>query len=196
MERDYCTSRPCQRGNCSSILKSHRCDCPSGYGGRSCQTGISLVFWLFTLFTQIIIYPVYPPPPPPEFCTTIVFYFSMIARRIKNNGYALFGGGGVKKVHYGLCDYRSREGNTRKGEEAFSPSFPSCARASLKFLPSPQKRTRARYAGQYLLRCKINLNAEQRKCMEISLEKLYVDLWPQKVRREGFVFKSFLVLPS
>ena len=38
------------------------------------------------------------------------------------------GGGEVNKVHYGLCDYRSHEGNTRRGEEAFSPSFPSCAR--------------------------------------------------------------------
>ena len=28
--------------------------------------------------------------------------------------------------------------------------------------------------------------------MEISLEKLYVDLWPQKVKDEGFVFNSFL----
>ena len=28
--------------------------------------------------------------------------------------------------------------------------------------------------------------------MEISLEKLYKDLWPQKAKSEGFVFNSFL----
>ena len=58
MQRDYCTRRPCQRGNCSSILKSHRCDCPSGYGGRSCQTGI--------FFSFLAIHSFHPPSPPPR----------------------------------------------------------------------------------------------------------------------------------
>ena len=58
----------------------------------------------FTIFTQTITRLVsHPPPPSPKFCTNIFLHFfllgitiTIVPIRIKDNGYAFFGWGGVK----------------------------------------------------------------------------------------------------
>ncbi|PFX21141.1 Cadherin EGF LAG seven-pass G-type receptor 2 [Stylophora pistillata] len=35
-----CAYKPCERGKCFNILGSRRCECPSGFDGSSCETGV------------------------------------------------------------------------------------------------------------------------------------------------------------
>ena len=35
-----CAYKPCGRGTCFNILGSRRCDCPTGFDGSRCETGI------------------------------------------------------------------------------------------------------------------------------------------------------------
>ena len=35
-----CAYKPCERGTCFNILGSRRCDCPTGFDGSRCETGI------------------------------------------------------------------------------------------------------------------------------------------------------------
>ena len=39
-----CAYKPCERGTCFNILGSRRCDCPTGYDGSRCETGIAFFF--------------------------------------------------------------------------------------------------------------------------------------------------------
>ena len=40
-----CAYKPCERGTCFNILGSRRCDCPTGYDGSRCETGIAFFFY-------------------------------------------------------------------------------------------------------------------------------------------------------
>ena len=42
--RDHCASKPCKKGKCVNILGTYHCECPSGFGGRSCDTGVVFLF--------------------------------------------------------------------------------------------------------------------------------------------------------
>ncbi|XP_066030687.1 cadherin EGF LAG seven-pass G-type receptor 1-like isoform X2 [Pocillopora verrucosa] len=35
-----CAYKPCERGTCFNILGSRRCDCPTGFDGSRCETGV------------------------------------------------------------------------------------------------------------------------------------------------------------
>ena len=39
-----CAYKPCGRGTCFNILGSRRCDCPTGFDGSRCETGIEFFF--------------------------------------------------------------------------------------------------------------------------------------------------------
>ena len=41
-----CAYKPCERGTCFNILGSRRCDCPTGFDGSRCETGIEFFFFL------------------------------------------------------------------------------------------------------------------------------------------------------
>ena len=42
-----CAYKPCERGTCFNILGSRRCDCPTGFDGSRCETGIEFFFYEF-----------------------------------------------------------------------------------------------------------------------------------------------------
>ena len=40
-----CAYKPCERGTCFNILGSRWCDCPTGFDGSRCETGIDFFFF-------------------------------------------------------------------------------------------------------------------------------------------------------
>ena len=42
-----CAYKPCERGTCFNILGSRRCDCPTGFDGSRCETGVDFFFFFF-----------------------------------------------------------------------------------------------------------------------------------------------------
>ena len=42
-----CAYKPCEQGTCFNILCSRRCDCPTGFDGSRCETGVDFFFFFF-----------------------------------------------------------------------------------------------------------------------------------------------------